>query len=127
MGGTLQAIETGFIQREIQNSAFEFQKKVEDGSRIVVGVNRFRMPGENMSAVFRVDPENERSQIERLREIRASRSIADWRTSLDQLEASARSTDNLMPRIIAAACCYATVGEISDTLRRVFGEYREQV
>ncbi len=125
MGGTLQAIEAGFIQSEIQNAAFEYQKEVERGQRIVVGVNRFQTGEPDKTPVFRIDPANERSQIENLRKIRATRDAARWRESLASLEEAARGTVNLMPRILAAAEAYATVGEISDTLKRVFGEYRE--
>jgi methylmalonyl-CoA mutase N-terminal domain/subunit len=127
MGGTLHAIETGFIQSEIQNAAFEFQKQIEKGERIIVGVNRFAMDEREKAPVFRIDPANERRQIESLRKLRADRDGAAWQDSLDRLEAAARSGENLMPLIVACAEAYATVGEISDTLRRVFGEYREQV
>jgi methylmalonyl-CoA mutase N-terminal domain/subunit len=127
MGGTLQAIETGFIQNEIQNAAFEFQKEIEKGERIIVGVNRFTMNEREESAVFRIDPANERAQVENVRKFRATRDAGKWHQSLTQLDAAARSQDNLMPCILAAAEACATVGEISDTLRRVFGEYREQL
>jgi methylmalonyl-CoA mutase, N-terminal domain len=124
-GGTLRAIETGLIQGEIQNAAFEFQKEIEEGKRIIVGVNRFRMPERAGAGVFRVDPENERSQVQSLQQLRETRDASAWRDSLNALETAARSSENLMPRILAAAAASATVGEISDTLRRVFGEYRE--
>jgi methylmalonyl-CoA mutase N-terminal domain/subunit len=125
MGGTLRAIEAGFIQGEIQNSAFEFQKEIEKGQRIIVGVNKFRTDEGGQSGVFRIDPAIERSQVESLRKMRACRDSEKWGQSLVQLEAAARSTENLMPRILAAAEACATVGEISDALRRVFGEYRD--
>jgi len=125
MGGTLRAIETGYIQGEIQNSAFEFQKEIERGERIIVGVNWFRMDEREKAPVFRIDPANERAQVEALQKLRASRDGAKWSHSLGELEAAARSGENLMPRILTAAESYATVGEISDTLRRVFGEYRD--
>jgi methylmalonyl-CoA mutase N-terminal domain/subunit len=125
MGGTLRAIEAGFIQGEIQNAAFEFQKEIESGQRTIVGVNRFQMTEQSKAPVFRIDPANERSQVESLRKVRANRDAAKWQQSLAELEAAARSSENLMPRILAAAEAYATVGEISDTLRRVFGEYRD--
>jgi methylmalonyl-CoA mutase N-terminal domain/subunit len=127
MGGTLQAIENGFIQGEIQNAAFDFQKQIEKRERVIVGVNRFQMDEREKAPVFRIDPANEQMQIESLRRLRAERDATTWRACLDQLEAAARSGENLMPRILAAAEANATVGEISDTLRRVFGEYREQV
>jgi methylmalonyl-CoA mutase N-terminal domain/subunit len=125
MGGTLQAIEAGFIQNEIQTAAFDFQKEIEQGRRVVVGVNRFQTEGREEVPVFRIDPANERAQIENLRKIRATRDAVQWQRSLADLETSARGSENLMPRILAAAEAYATVGEISDTLRRVFGEYRD--
>jgi methylmalonyl-CoA mutase, N-terminal domain len=127
MGGTLRAIETGFIQSEIQNAAFEFQKEIEGGKRIIVGVNRFQMGEREKAPVFRIDPENERRQVESVREVRQSRDAVACSESLAGLEAAARSNENLMPRIVRAAEAYATVGEISDALRRVFGEYREAV
>ncbi len=125
MGGALRAIEAGFIQGEIQNAAFEFQKEIEKGSRIVVGVNRFQSDEAEKAPVFRIDPANERARIAAVREVRATRDAGRWQKSVDDLEAAARGGANLMPRILAAAEAFATVGEISDTLRRVFGEYRE--
>ena len=125
MGGTLRAIETGFIQREIQNSAFEFQRDIESGRRVVVGVNRFQMEEREKTPVFRVDPAIERSQVDAVSKLRAGRDAVSWRRSLAALEAAARGAENVMPHILAAAEACATVGEISDTLRGVFGEYRE--
>src|SRR5580698_2212282 len=127
MGGTLKSIELGFIQGEIQNAAFEYQQEIESGRRTIVGVNRFRMEEHDKAPAFRIDPANERSQIESLRKMRACRDAAKWQQSLSALESAARSTENLMPRILAAAEAHATVGEISDALRRVFGEYHDPV
>jgi methylmalonyl-CoA mutase N-terminal domain/subunit len=124
MGGPLRAIETGFIQSEIQNAAYAWQKAVESGQRIIVGVNRFQMEERPIPA-FRLDPELERTQISRLREVRASRDRETLTRSLARLEEVARGTGNLMPAILDAAAAYATVGEISGALRSVFGEYRE--
>jgi methylmalonyl-CoA mutase N-terminal domain/subunit len=125
MGGTLAAIESGFIQGEIQNAAYSFQQSVERGETIVVGVNRFRQPDEHPPVTFRMDPALERAQCDRLQELRATRPASQVETALTRLEAAARGADNLMPHILAACESYATVGEISDRLRRVFGEYRE--
>jgi methylmalonyl-CoA mutase N-terminal domain/subunit len=125
LGGTLAAIERGYIQAEIQNAAYEFQRAVESGETVVVGVNRFRMPEPQPIPTFRLDPELEKRQVERLRELKASRSREQVEGALDDLETAARGNDNLMPRILHAAECWATVGEISDRLRAVFGEYRE--
>ncbi|HLI83747.1 MAG TPA: methylmalonyl-CoA mutase family protein [Bryobacteraceae bacterium] len=125
VGGTLRAIETGFIQKEIQSAAYAYQREVEEGKRIVVGVNRFRQDEERPIPALHIDPTLERAQVERLRQVRASRSRAAVEQRLTALEAAARGTDNLMPPILEAAAAYATVGEISDRLRAVFGEYRE--
>jgi methylmalonyl-CoA mutase N-terminal domain/subunit len=125
MGGTLRAIETGFVQNEIQTAAYSWQREVESGARVVVGVNRFQLPQEHQAAALRLDPESERTQVERLRQVRASRSQVIVDQKLAVLEETARSTGNLMPPILESAACYATVGEISDRLRAVFGEYRE--
>ena len=125
MGGTLAAIESGYIQREIQNAAYEYQKRVERGEAVVVGVNKFQAQAAEPLSIFRVDPAIEKRQIERVRELRASRSAALCAERLHALEQCASGTGNLMPHIFAACEAKATVGEISDQLRTVFGEYRE--
>jgi methylmalonyl-CoA mutase N-terminal domain/subunit len=125
MGGALRAIEAGFIQGEIQRAAYEYQRSVESGERVIVGVNRFAMEEQGQIPAFRLDPAMERAQVENVCAVRAARDAALWRLRIQELEAAARGTENLMPRIMAAAEAYATVGEISDTLRAVFGEYRE--
>jgi len=125
MGGTLRAIEDGFIQREIQNAAYEYQKRVEKGEAIVVGLNRFEEKESASPVVFKMNPAIERQQIERVRELRASRDPLNHSHRLDELEKAARSSDNLMPHILASCEAKATVGEISDRLRKVFGEYKE--
>jgi methylmalonyl-CoA mutase N-terminal domain/subunit len=125
MGGTLSAIESGFIQGEIQNAAFDFQRGVETGKNTIVGVNRFQAEEEEKTPVFRVNPEIEKSQVESVRRLRAWRDADAWGRAVADLEAAARGTENLMPRILAAAAAMATVGEISNVLRRVFGEYRD--
>ena len=126
MGGALAAIEKGFVQSEIEGAAYAYQQSLEHGENIVVGVNRFRQEGEQTPPALRIDPEIERQQIERLREVRASREQAAVEARLNDLEQAARGSDNLMPKILAACEAYATVGEISDRLRRVFGEYHER-
>jgi methylmalonyl-CoA mutase N-terminal domain/subunit len=125
MGGTLRAIEAGFIQGEIQTAAYEFQRGVESGERVIVGVNRFVMDERANPPAFRIDPAMERARVACVRELRTSRDAAGWKQALDRLENAARGTENLMPAIMDAAQAYATVGEISDTLRGVFGEYRD--
>ena len=127
MGGTLRAIETGFIQREIQAAAYRYQKAVENGEQVIVGVNRFRTNTQKPISVLRVDPQLESEQVERLRRLRATRDPAAAAVALEALERAATSSDNLMPLILAAVEAWCTVGEISAALRRVFGEYRETV
>ncbi len=127
MGGTLIAIEKGYIQREIQNAAYDFQRSVDREQTIVVGVNRFRQAETASFPAFRLDPNLESQQIERLRNVRAGRSASTVETELAELEQAARTPDNLMPHIVACAAASATVGEIAGRLRNVFGEYRESL
>ncbi len=127
MGGMLKAIERGFVQQEIQNSAYEYQQAVDRLEQVVVGVNRFEQEQEKPIELLRLNEDLERQQVERLRELRARRDRGPWEASLKAVEDAAHSGANLMPAIITAVESYATVGEISDTLRRVFGEYKEAV
>ena len=127
MGGMLRAIEIGYVQQEIQKSAYEYQRAFERGEQIVVGVNRFQTDQERPIPTLRVEPEIERSQIARLQALRTRRDAAKSRAALDEVEGRARGSENLMPAILAAVEASATVGEISDSLRRAFGEYRESV
>jgi methylmalonyl-CoA mutase N-terminal domain/subunit len=127
MGGVRRAIEMGYIQREIQQAAYEYQKRVESGDQVVVGVNRYKADEGTSIPILRIDPVIERSQVERLKKLRARRDNACARAALKEVEALARTDGNLMPAILNAAKAYATVGEISDVLRRVFGEYQESV
>ena len=124
MGGAQRAIEAGFINREIQESAWQFQRAVDTGARTVVGVNKYVSGAEVKPHLARPDLAAQEKQKARLQELRATRDTARWSESLSQLEQAARGTDNLMPAILNAVESYATVGEISDTFRRVFGEYR---
>ncbi|HVG71165.1 MAG TPA: methylmalonyl-CoA mutase family protein [Vicinamibacterales bacterium] len=132
LGGTLTAIETGYIQREIRESAYRTQQAIDSAAAVVVGVNRYTDdaggPGASSegrgAGVFAIDPAIEQAQIDRLRALRASRDADAWRRSLDVVEQAARGGDNLVPPVITAVEQHATVGEIADTLRRVFGEYQ---
>ena len=127
MGGTLAAIERGFQQREIQESAYRVQQAIEAGDQIVVGVNKYRDDTITTPALQRIDPEGERRQIERLRQVRAQRDPDAWQRALERLEATAAGTENLLPAIIEAVRAHATVGEISDRLRVAWGEHRELI
>jgi methylmalonyl-CoA mutase N-terminal domain/subunit len=127
MGGMLRAIENGYVQGEIQKAAYEYQQAIERGEQIVVGVNQFRSAETRPVPLLRIDPEIEREQVERLRALRARRNAKLAEAAIAEVERRARNGENLMPAIQAAVECYATVGEISDAMRRVFGEYRESV
>jgi methylmalonyl-CoA mutase N-terminal domain/subunit len=127
MGGMLVAVEKGYVQREIQQAAFEFQQAVEAGKRTVVGVNEYTVAEESTVPMLRIEPEIEQAQVRRVQQLRAKRDSDRMRRALDHLEEEARGDGNLMPAILEAVEAYATVGEISDALRRVFGEYEETV
>jgi methylmalonyl-CoA mutase, N-terminal domain len=127
LGGMLRAIETGYVQAEIQRAAYEYQIAVERGERTVVGVNRFTSAEHRPIPLLRIDPEIERAQTDRVRALRARRDGGRVAGALKEIEGRARGAENLLPAILAAVEAYATVGEIADTLRRVFGEYRESV
>jgi methylmalonyl-CoA mutase N-terminal domain/subunit len=127
LGGTLKAIEQGYVQREIQNAAYDFQQAVDRQEAVVVGVNRFQSGEGKAIPIQRIDEALERKQVERLQALRARRDKTSWEVSLKRVEDAAVSGENLMPRIITAVENYCTVGEIADTLRRVFGEYQETV
>ncbi len=126
-GGMLRAIESGYVQGEIQKAAFEYQRAIERGERIVVGVNQFLAEEEKTIPILRVDPDLERSQVARLHALRARRDATRTQQALGEIARRAGTTENLLPAILAAVEDYCTVGEISDTLRRSFGEYQESV
>jgi len=123
----LKAIERGYVQQEIQNAAYEYQRAVDRGEAIVVGVNRFELEEEKPIPILRIDEALETRQVERVRALRARRDAGAWQSALRGIEEAARSGTNLMPRILAAVEAYATVGEISDAMRHFFGEYKEAV
>ena len=127
VGGMLKAIERGYVQQEIQKAAYEYQQAVDREEAVVVGVNRFHVEQENAVPIQRIDPTLEPKQVERLRALRTKRVADTWQAAMSAVEDAARSGDNLMPRILAAVEANATVGEISDAMRRVYGEYKEAV
>jgi methylmalonyl-CoA mutase N-terminal domain/subunit len=124
-GGTLSAIERGLIQLEIQDAAYRTQQQIDAGATVVVGVNRYSSNEPAAIEGMRIDPEMERRQVERVRAVRASRDGSRWRAALDAVGAAARDGLNLVPPILHAVEAHATLGEISDTLRAVFGEHRD--
>jgi methylmalonyl-CoA mutase N-terminal domain/subunit len=127
MGGMVRAIEAGYVQREIQQAAYEYQKAIESGGRVVVGVNQYVDETRSSPPLLRIDPEIERTQVERLAKLRVRRDATHVEATLQAVEETARTDRNLLPAILDAVKAYATVGEISDALRRVFGEYQESV
>ncbi len=127
MGGMLRAIEQGYVQREIQEAAFEYQKAVEKESEIVVGVNRFQSEEKETIPILRVDPKIEREQVARLHAVRAKRDASAAENSLKNLQQAAGGSENMLPKILECVENHVTVGEISHALRKVWGEYREAV
>jgi methylmalonyl-CoA mutase N-terminal domain/subunit len=127
MGGMLRAIENGYVQREIQEAAYEYQRAVETEDAVVVGVNKFQSEKEEAIPILRVDPAVEMQQVERLRSIREKRDAIKADAAITRLEEAARGTENMLPRILECVEAYVTVGEISNKLRTVWGEYREAV
>jgi len=127
LGGMLRAIETGYVQGEIQKAAYDCQQAVERGEQVVVGVNRFVAKEERSIPTLRMEPEIERVQIARLQALRKRRDTGKAAAAVVAVESRARGGENLLPAILAAVEAYATVGEISDALRRAFGEYTESV
>jgi len=125
MGGAAEAIEKGFVQREIQDSAYQYQREIESGERVVVGVNRFEMEEEEPMDLLRVDPAVRVSQIEKLKGVREHRDEGAVKSALADLERAATGDDNIMPHILTAVRAYATLGEICGVLRGVFGEYQQ--
>ena len=127
LGGVTQAIEKGFIQWEIQNSAYQYQKDIEEGKRIVVGVNKFKIKEGSPKGLLKVNPEVGRRQVEELKKLKERRDNHKVENNLKSLEKAAKTDVNLMPLILDCVKSYATLGEICDVLRSIFGEYKESV
>ena len=125
--GMLRAIERGYVQREIQNAAYEYQKAVDEKDAVVVGVNEFASEEEASVPIQRIDEALELRQVERVQALRARRDASVHAAALRAVEDAAKDGNNLLPRIVEAVEAYATVGEVANTLRNVFGEYRESV
>jgi methylmalonyl-CoA mutase N-terminal domain/subunit len=128
MGGAIAAIEKGFFQKEIADSAYRYQREIEDKKRIIVGVNEYIVEGEECPIkLLRVDPKVEKEQVERLQKLKRERDKRKVKEVLEKLHYAAEKDENLMPTIIEAVKAYATLGEITDVLRKVYGEYKELI
>ncbi|NLN83851.1 MAG: methylmalonyl-CoA mutase family protein [Firmicutes bacterium] len=127
LGGAVVAIEQGYIQQEIQNSAYDWQKEIEDGKRVVIGVNRFTMEEESPKGLLKVDPRVGEMQEEKIRALKEKRDNEEVESTLQALKEAAATEENLMPLILNAVKAYATLGEICGVLREVFGEYQASI
>jgi methylmalonyl-CoA mutase N-terminal domain/subunit len=126
LGGTLAAIESGVIQRQIQDAAYKAQQAVDAGQSVIVGLNGYQTDETPSIPLLRIDPQSERRQAAAVAAVRSGRDAGAWRQALDGVEAAARGGSNLVPAVIKAVESRATLGEIADALRKVFGEHREQ-
>jgi methylmalonyl-CoA mutase N-terminal domain/subunit len=126
MGGAIKAIEAGYIQREIAESAYQYQKEIESKKRIIVGLNQFQIEEGPLRDILRIKPEVELYQKQKLAKVKKVRNNTKVKETLADLKKTAQGTDNVVPPILEAVKAYATLGEISDTLREVFGEYKER-
>jgi methylmalonyl-CoA mutase N-terminal domain/subunit len=127
MGGMVGAIEQGYVQGEIQQAAYKFAREVEEGRRIVVGVNKYAVEEEQSEELLKVDARVQKEQIARVAAVRSQRDAVAVVARLSALRTAAASDANLMPPILDAVKAYATIGEICNTLREVFGEYKEHI
>jgi len=126
LGGMLKAIESGYPQSEIERSAYNWQRQIETGERVIVGVNRFQAEKEKDPPILKIDLKSETEQIQRLRKFKAARSAAKVNGALSSISSAAKGSENLMPLIIDAVRIGASLGEISDSLRSVYGEFQQE-
>jgi methylmalonyl-CoA mutase N-terminal domain/subunit len=124
MGGSVSAIEAGFMQEEIARSAYEYQRNIESGEKIIVGVNKFTIDKETPIPGFKIDDHIRVMQSERLQQLRAKRETLKAERCLQEISAAAKDGRNLMPFVIEAVENYCTLGEVADVLRKVFGEHK---
>ena len=127
MGGSPAAIDRGYMQQEIMDSAYEYQKEIENNERIIVGMNKFQVEEEAPKGLLRVDPIVGEQQKEKIKELKEKRDNKKVEETLQSLKAACQSEENLMPYILEAVRAYATLGEISKVMRDVFGEYKQSV
>jgi methylmalonyl-CoA mutase N-terminal domain/subunit len=126
LGGAVVAIEKGYYQREISEAAYRWQKKVASGDRIVVGVNSYQMEEPLSIKIRKINPEIHEEQFKKIKALKRERDNTEVKRSLREISEAARKNQNTIPSIISAVKAYATIGEICDALREVWGEYKEQ-
>ncbi|MCK4434498.1 methylmalonyl-CoA mutase, partial [Candidatus Bathyarchaeota archaeon] len=127
MGGAIVAINKGFFQKEIADSAYKYQREVDEKKRILIGVNDYKTEEKYPMKILRVDPKVEEKQVARLQKLKRERDNRKVNEVLEKLHYSAEKNENLMPIIIDAVKAYATIGEICDVLRKIYGEYKELI
>ena len=127
LGGMIEAINSGYVQSEIQKAAYKYEKEFESGERVVVGVNKYQSPQEENPDLLKIDMKVQKEQIKLLSKVKAERNNDDVKSKIQELKNAAEGNSNLIPYIIEAVKTYATIGEISNALREVFGEYKEIV
>jgi methylmalonyl-CoA mutase N-terminal domain/subunit len=128
MGGAIAAIEKGFFQKEIADSAYRYQKEIDEKKRIIVGLNEYAIGEEECPIeLLRIDPKVEREQVARLQKLKRERDNRKVKEALEKLHHAAEKDENLMPTIIEAVKAYVTLGEITEVLRKVYGEYKELI
>ena len=124
MGGSVEAIEQGFMQNEIAASAYQYQTDIQTGEKVIVGLNKFTVEAKPLGNIFSVDDSIRQLQINKINKVKAERDNEKIKEILQMLDSNARADVNVMPSILAAAENYATLGEIADVMRNVFGEYK---
>jgi methylmalonyl-CoA mutase N-terminal domain/subunit len=127
MGGAVRAIENGFFQKEIAENAFKQQKEIESGERVIVGLNKYKIEEEVPIKMFKVDPKIQKKQMDRLKEVKKNRNNDRVKKILKNIKDSANDGENIVPSILNAVKEYATIGEITDSLKDIFGEHREEM
>ena len=127
MGGMTEAINNGFVQTEIQKAAYKYEQEIEENERIIVGVNKYQIKDNEQKDLLKIDMQVQKEQIEFLKKVRSERNNEDVKTKLNALTKAAEGNDNLMPFILDSVKVYASIGEICNTMRSVFGEYKEHV
>ncbi|HED05152.1 MAG TPA: methylmalonyl-CoA mutase, partial [Ignavibacteria bacterium] len=127
MGGMIQAIENGYVQTEIQQAAYRFEKEVENSERIIIGVNKFQVDEDEQPELLKINLKVQEEQIKFLKQVRSQRNNNEVDKKLISLKNAAQGESNLIPYILDAVKSYASVGEICNALRSIFGEYKETI